>query len=86
LIQLGQKVRDKVTGFEGITTARCEYLNGCIQYCVSPRIDKDGKKADYHYMDEGQLEVIKGEGINIRQPRKEPGGVMNNTPSEVYRG
>ena len=28
-IKLGIKVRDKVTGFEGIATARIKYLNGC---------------------------------------------------------
>lgn len=31
-IELGKKVKDNITGFEGTTIARAEYLNGCIQY------------------------------------------------------
>lgn len=32
MIILGRKVRDKVTGFEGIVTGRATYLTGCDQY------------------------------------------------------
>ena len=58
-IKLGSKVRDIVTGFEGIATARIRYLNGCIQYCVEPEVDKEGKMPKHHYIDFGQLEVVR---------------------------
>lgn len=41
--RLGEKVRDGVTGFKGVITARVEYLNGCLQYCVEPKVGKEGK-------------------------------------------
>ena len=30
---MGKEVKDIVTGFKGIVTAKIEYLNGCIQFC-----------------------------------------------------
>jgi hypothetical protein len=85
-IELGAKVKNIVTGFTGIATARVEYLNGCIQYCVEGLANKDGK-SEYHYIDEGSLDVV-GKGIIGLSPirknsskEKEPsGGVMPNTP------
>lgn len=56
-IKLGDKVRDKITGWAGVATARCEYLNGCVQFCVQPALDKDGKHVDGRYIDVVQLEV-----------------------------
>jgi len=41
MIRLGNKVRDKVSGIEGIVTGRCEYLNGCVQYCVTTKVAAD---------------------------------------------
>lgn len=80
MIELGQKVRCKVTGLTGIATARCEYLNGCIQICVTPRsrkIEKDDDVWKGTYIDIDYLEVVKG-GIKIR--RKDAGGPQPNEP------
>ena len=56
-IKLGQTVRCKVTGIEGIATARCEYINGCIHYGVTPP-SVDGKYPDTSYIDEQQLKIV----------------------------
>lgn len=82
MIELGREVQDKVTGFRGIATAKCEYLNGCVQFCVTPKMI-DGKFPDGQYIDIQQLEVV-GEGIDISQ--KPTGGSMQNTPSATYIG
>jgi len=76
-IKLGQKIRDIVTGMEGIATAKVEYLNGCIQYCLRPAMDKDGKLPEASYVDEGQLEVI-GDGVSV-EPR-DTGGPQRDCP------
>lgn len=76
--KLGEKVKDRVTGFKGTITSRIEYLNGCLQYCVEPKVGKEGKKMDYQYVDEGQLELI--EGKSKRVSKSGPQGVMPNTP------
>ena len=71
-IKLGDKVRDKVSGYEGIATSRTEYLNGCFQIEITPRIKKGviPKETEVQglSLDEQQLEKI-GNGINT--PKKE---------------
>ena len=59
MINLGDKVKDPVSGFVGIVTSRTEYLYGCIRVCVAPPIDKDGKLRDTGVFDEPQLVVVK---------------------------
>jgi len=64
--ELGQKVRCIITDFEGIITARCEYLTGCIQYCVTPKTDKKDQKYKMGpYLDEDQL-VLVDKGIRTK--------------------
>lgn len=36
-IKLGNEVRCIITGFEGIATSRIEYLNGEIEYGITPQ-------------------------------------------------
>lgn len=48
---LGLKVRDKVTGFEGVATSIDFDLYGCVQVIVQPPIDKDGKRQDSLWFD-----------------------------------
>lgn len=58
-IELGSKVRCKITGFTGIVGGRYEYLWGCVQYGVrSQKLDKDGQPGQLQQFDEDQLEVI----------------------------
>lgn len=52
---LGHKVRDRITGLEGIVTSRTEYLNGCVRYAVQPPVDQDGKVRDSMWADESDL-------------------------------
>jgi len=40
-IELGDKVRCIHTGFIGIAVARTEFINGCIQFNVLPKGDKN---------------------------------------------
>ena len=62
-IQLGDEVKDRVTGLVGIATARVQYLNGCIQYGVQRPLKKDGEKLSTEYIDQGQL-VWVSSGLN----------------------
>jgi hypothetical protein len=71
--ELGQKVECIVTGFTGIVIGRNEWLNGCKQYCVKRKIDKEGNIKEGQWIDEEQLK-IKGAGISIK---KRPGGGPN---------
>lgn len=57
-IAFGTRVRDVVTQQEGIISGRTEWMNGCVQYIVSPGLDKDGKRQDMLWIDWQQLEVL----------------------------
>lgn len=84
-IKLGDKVRDNVSGFEGITVGRTLFLNGCIQYVIAGKVGKEGKfpiEGDPN-IDETNLTVIKKhvvksceypEKIEIKKVNKRTGG------------
>lgn len=75
-IKLGDRVRDRVSGLEGVVVMRSEYLNGCVRYGVQPVVDKDGKMPDSHYIDEMQIEVIgKVDGLETDKNRDRGGPV-----------
>ena len=57
-LEIGAIVRDKITGFVGMATAKTSYITGCDRYYLTPTVDKDGKCPDGKYFDEGTLEVI----------------------------
>jgi len=72
MIELGQKVKDKVTGFTGMATAKIEYMNGCIQFLVMPRQKKDDKKYPKgSYIDVEQLDAIGGKLLELNRREKE---------------
>lgn len=77
MINLGDRVRDKVTGFEGIVVCRSEWLQGCVRLSVQPeKLDKEGKVKESVTFDELQLEMVKQRVHNGRQetggPRPDP--------------
>lgn len=56
---LGEEVREIVTGFSGIIMVRSEYFTGCRHYGVQSRkINSDGKLGDWEYFDESRLELV----------------------------
>lgn len=92
-LNLGDLVQDKVTGLKGIATSKTEFLNGCIQVEVTPRLkENDLGAVDKNFgigIDIQQLKRI-GCGINtVARERKEPkkelvGGSMKSTSRSAY--
>jgi hypothetical protein len=55
---LGLKVRDRITGYEGIVTSISFDLYGCIQAILTQRgTDKEGKSKSLGWIDTNRLEV-----------------------------
>ena len=75
VIKLGQKGRDKVTGFEGIIAGHADYLYGCDQYMLTPK-STDGKAAESCWFDDGRIEVI-SEGIDPESVKAKKNGGPN---------
>ena len=81
-IKLGSKVVDSITGFEGIATARHEYLYGCVRITITPDKLHDGKPVDEQWFDEQRLNLVE-----VRDPVVSPlssartGGPQSAPPS-----
>lgn len=55
---LGYKVKDKVTGFNGVATSWCIDLYGCICISVNPGLDDSKKLGEQCWFDAKRLEKI----------------------------
>ncbi len=74
-LKMQQRVKDTITGFEGVITARTEYLNGCVQYCVKPtKLKENGSMKDAEWFDEQQLEKVRRTPTMARAEKKATGG------------
>jgi len=55
---LGLKVRDKVTGFEGVVSSVSFDLYGCVQAVVAPPVKEDGTLPQGSWFDIARLKVL----------------------------
>jgi hypothetical protein len=60
---LGKKVKDKVSGFEGIVVAKIKFIDSSVQYIVKPIMSIHKKMRDVEYFSKKQLKII-GEGVD----------------------
>ena len=66
MIKLGSKVKDIITGVEGIAVSKTDYLTGCTRYQVQRKADKDGKIPEMLHMDIEQLKLVKANVVKIK--------------------
>lgn len=76
-INLGDKARDRVSGFEGVCVAQTQWISGCARLTLQPPTGKDGKIPDAQTFDEPMLELVKANTIPMGPtrsggPRPEP--------------
>ena len=61
-MNLGDKVKDPITGYWGIAYCRITYLQGCDRIGIqAPMVQEKGKLpevSELYYVDEPQLEII----------------------------
>lgn len=56
MARLGDVVKDKITGFEGVAIAQTEYINGCKRILVQPaNLTSDGAMLVAEWIDESQV-------------------------------
>lgn len=82
MINLGNMVQDKITGFRGMAVAKHIYLNGCVRYSVVSKELESGKIID-EYIDETQLVILEKEKEKAKELKKEekPPGGPGDVPS-----
>lgn len=76
---LGEELRDVVTGFKGVAVARIAYINGCVQYALQGA-SKDGSEIKpAEYFDFQRLESTGAPAVVM--PSREGGAVtMRDKP------
>lgn len=81
LVTLGQKVKDKITGFSGRVTGRAEYLTGCAQVLVQPeQVGADQKWVDGHWLDETRVEITDVNALVLDRPADAKNGADIEAP------
>lgn len=61
MINLGDRVKDRITGFMGIITAECKYLNGCVSFQIRPEGLHEEELIKSEWIDEKQLVLMEME-------------------------
>lgn len=80
--ELGCEVKDLVSGWKGIITARCEFLNGCIQFGIRKKaLKNETELKNTEFIDSAQLEYV-GPGMlkKKKTPRKTGGPMTKDCP------
>jgi len=72
MVEVGDKVKDMVSGIEGTTVSKTEFLNGCVQFGVQPKVKKGTNEINTWNIDEEQLKVISKK--NVKVEKKSTGG------------
>lgn len=76
--QFGKQGTDIITGFTGTITGVLEYVYGCEQYYIVPKIAKDGKRPEGEWFDISRIE-ISGKKISLQKvPDTIHGAEFNN--------
>lgn len=78
--ELGEVLKDKVTGFQGVVMARTEYFTDCIHYGLCSQTLKDGKPIDWEWLDETRLIQVAGAERIVKESRKSTSGSYSNAP------
>lgn len=65
-IVLGEKYKDKVSGFTGIATEQLDWLGGCSHIILTPPMNKDGK------VETMRIQVERAQLVVPPKPKAEP--------------
>ena len=82
MIKLGDKVRDSISGFEGIVLGITSWLHGCDRACVAPEALHEGKPIQNQHFDVNQLKLLKEQREEpTREHDPKPGGPQDDPGS-----
>lgn len=83
--ELGDEVKDIITGFKGVVISRTQWLNACNVYGVQPRKLKDNKIQEKGHFDEPQLELVKSEVVKpfLKHVQESAGVTKTGGPAEA---
>lgn len=84
MVKLGSKVRDVITGFEGIATGRTVYLNGCVHVLVTRGVVDEKGMPVSDWFDEQRVQTLEV-GAFKAQPSEATAGGPAPAPPRMPR-
>ena len=57
-VELGDRVKDKASGLEGMAVAYTKWRHGCLRWAIQPPVGKDNKKPTEEWIDDPDCEVV----------------------------
>jgi hypothetical protein len=79
--ELGEVLKDVVTGFQGVAMGRTQYFTDCNHYGLcSQKLDKDGKIGEWVWLDETRLIRTKKVKIVLGERAKPTSGMFPDPP------
>jgi hypothetical protein len=85
-IDLGDRVRCKVTNLEGIVMGMTRYLYGCVRVGIQPAALHQGRPVEAYWVDLPQLELVDRGVVAVKPAERETGGPMPSIPTRNQPG
>jgi len=86
LPQLGDTVRDRISGYEGVVVAITDWLYGCRRITVQTPEMHEGKPVDSQCIDSAQCELVAKRSKKIGQAdKKRPAGPRDGSAKAHQR-
>lgn len=84
-VELGDKVKDAITGYQGVVMGITAYITGCDHVAVLSQTKKkdDGKPVDWVWFDITRLAVVKKNVVKLPKEetaQRKPGGPQPEAP------
>lgn len=80
-LELGDKVKESVTGFAGTITVIADYLTGCSQACVQPATDEKGAWQEARWFDVNRLTKTEARAV-VHEVKTARGGPAGGAPTK----
>lgn len=81
-VKLGDRVVDRITGYDGVALGKDTFINGCVYFTVQGKMDTEGKRLDPLFADHARLVTVTPVVTQEKsKPAKQPGGPMRKTMS-----
>ena len=81
-LNLGDKAKDPITGFEGVVIARTQWLHGCARVTLQPQsLTNDGRPTEAHTFDELQLVLVERDAMKKATPEERKKGGPRPEPT-----
>lgn len=78
--ELGEILKDKISGFQGVAMARIEYFTDCVHYGLCAQTLIAGKPVEWEYFDETRLVRVYGKKKIEKEYRIPTSGIYPNPP------